>query len=66
MHEVADLPLELHPKTLGCAAGEAVRTPRRLSALHVDVRVIAATNRDLKNMVEGLSSGPMSGNMREF
>ena len=52
LDEIGDLPLELQPKLLRALQEKQVERLGGGHTLHVDVRVIAATNQDLGHMVE--------------
>jgi len=53
LDEIGDLPLELQPKLLRALQEKQFERLGGGHTLHVDVRVIAATNQDLESMVEG-------------
>lgn len=52
LDEIGDLPLELQPKLLRALQEKQFERLGGGHTLHVDVRVIAATNQDLERMVE--------------
>jgi formate hydrogenlyase transcriptional activator len=52
LDEIGDLPLELQPKLLRALQEKQFERLGGSHTLHVDVRVIAATNQDLESMVE--------------
>lgn len=51
LDEIGDLPLELQPKLLHAVEEKSISTVGAAKAQYVDVRIIAATNRDLETMV---------------
>jgi transcriptional regulator with GAF, ATPase, and Fis domain len=51
LDEIGELPLELQPKLLRALESRQVQRIGRVDPIPLDVRVIAATNRDLREMV---------------
>src|SRR5215831_2931072 len=52
LDEIGDLPLELQPKLLRVLQDHAFERLGSARTLHTDVRVVAATHRDLPTMVQ--------------
>jgi transcriptional regulator with GAF, ATPase, and Fis domain len=51
LDEVGELPLSMQPKLLRVLESRTVQRIGEVEALHVDVRVVSATHRDLREMV---------------
>ncbi len=67
LDEIGDLPLELQPKLLHAVEEKSVRPVGASAASTVDVRIIAASNRNLDEMVqEGLFRGDLYYRLNTF
>jgi DNA-binding NtrC family response regulator len=53
LDEIGELPLSVQPKLLAALEEKYIRRIGSTSEVHLDVRIIAATNRDLRAMVAG-------------
>lgn len=51
LDEIGEIPLELQPKLLRAIQEQEFERPGGTQTIRVDVRIVAATNRDLKRMV---------------
>jgi two-component system, NtrC family, response regulator GlrR len=52
LDEIGELPTELQPRLLRALAGRVIKPVGRVDFIDIDVRVVAATNRDLRREVE--------------
>jgi transcriptional regulator with GAF, ATPase, and Fis domain len=52
LDEIGDLPLDLQPKLLRVLQEQQLERLGGVRTIHTDVRIIAATNQDLRQMVE--------------
>jgi two-component system NtrC family response regulator len=67
LDEIGDLPLELQPKLLHAVEEKSVRPVGASAASTVDVRIVAASNRNLDEMVqEGLFRGDLYYRLNTF